>query len=46
MRPTLLALTGLICAALWLALLSATDFSMPVLGTGLLGMFALIGKGS
>lgn len=44
MRPTFIVLIGLMCAAIWLVLLAATDFSAPVVGTGLLSMLALTGR--
>jgi hypothetical protein len=44
MRLTFIAIAGLLCAAIWLALLALTDFSVPVVGGGLLSMLALTGR--
>ena len=41
-HTVLFTLAGLVCSALWLSLLVASDFSSAAVGVGLLGMLILM----
>ena len=46
MRRVIVAICGLICSVLWLALLVATDFNLMAVSAGLLGALVVTGSPS